>query len=225
MPVPPTILNQIVIQPTGRVLAFVTAMAMSAGMESVAVAVTAPAVTRQHTAPRPYPNYLIGKTPMTLISLNTAALLMGVSKRTLWRRIAAGSLPVSRATDTQGRTLLALDDIAGDIGLPPAGLEEEVIATIEHADAGLAREQLELALIYLEAGQTDKALSWLQLSANQGDSEAMLFLGETQLQGKGADSRAGLNWIRRAAIAGHPLALEVMEALSGQLSARGDPST
>ena len=53
----------------------------------------------------------------------------------------------------------------------------------------------------------------------------MLFLGETQLQGKGADYRAGLNWIRRAAIAGHPLALEVMEALPGQLSARGDPTT
>ncbi len=162
---------------------------------------------------------------MTLISLNTAAQLMGVSKRTLWRRIAAGSLSVSRSTDSQGRTLLSLADIAGDIGLPPEGLEREVIATIQHADAGLARDQLELALIYLEAGQKDKALSWLQLAANQGDSEAMLFLGETQLQGKGADSQAGLNWIRRAAIAGHPLALGVMEALSGKLSVRGDPTT
>lgn len=150
---------------------------------------------------------------MTMISLNTAAQLMGVSKRTLWRRIASGSIPVSRTSDSQGRTLLSLEDIAGDTGLP---LEGDVLAAIQQADAGLSKAQLKLALIYLEAGLTDKALSWLQLSAYQGETEAMLFLGETQLQGKGADSRAGLNWIRRAAIAGHPLALSIMEALPSQ---------
>lgn len=154
---------------------------------------------------------------MTLISLNTAAQLMGVSKRTLWRRIATGSLLVSRSADSQGRTQLSLDEIAGDIGLP---LDGELIGAIQHADAGQARDQLELALIYLEAKQTDKALPWLQLAANQGDIEAMLILGETQLQGHGADYQAGLNWIRRAAIAGHPLALAVMEALSAQLRVR-----
>ncbi len=155
---------------------------------------------------------------MTLISLNTAAQLMGVSKRTLWRRIATGSLPASRSADSQGRTQLSLDDIAGDVGLP---LDGGLVAAIQHADAGQARDQLELALIYLEAGQTDKALSWLQLASNQGDTEAMLILGETQLQAQGTDYQAGLNWIRRAAIAGHPMALAVMEALSGQLGVRG----
>lgn len=152
---------------------------------------------------------------MTLISLNTAAQLAGVSKRTLWRRIAASTLSASRSADPQGRTLLSLADIAKDIGLT---LDGEVIAAILGADTGLARDQLELALIFLEAGLPDKALPWLRLAVNQGDADAMLILGETQLEGRGADTKADLIWIRRAAIAGHPLALAIMEALPGQLT-------
>jgi TPR repeat protein len=157
---------------------------------------------------------------MTLISLNTAAQLAGVSKRTLWRRIAASTLSASRSADPQGRTLLSLADIAKDIGLT---LDGEVIAAIQGADTGLARDQLELALIFLEAGLPDKALPWLRLAVNQGDADAMLILGETQLEGWGADTKADLLWIRRAAIAGHPLALAIMEALPGQLTRQECP--
>lgn len=157
---------------------------------------------------------------MTLISLNTAAQLAGVSKRTLWRRIAASTLSASRSADPQGRTLLSLADIAKDIGLT---LDGEVIAAILGADTGLARDQLELALIFLEAGLPDKALPWLRLAVKQGDADAMLILGETQLEGRGADTKADLIWIRRAAIAGHPLALAIMEALPGQLSRQECP--
>ena len=154
---------------------------------------------------------------MTLISLNTAAHLMGVSKRTLWRRIAAGNLLVSRSADSQGRTLLSLDAIAGDLGLP---LNGEVIATILNADAGLAKDQLELALRFLESGRTVQALPWLELAAQQGDADAMLTVGEVQLESSKDDPAVSLNWIRRAAIAGHPLALAIMEALPGQLRRR-----
>ncbi|MCO5762391.1 MAG: hypothetical protein NHG36_12885 [Chromatiaceae bacterium] len=157
---------------------------------------------------------------MTLISLNTAAQLAGVSKRTLWRRIAASTLSASRSADPQGRTLLSLADIAKDIGLT---LDGEVIAAILGADTGLARDQLELALIFLEAGLPDKALPWLRLAVKQGDADAMLILGETQLEGRGADTKADLIWIRRAAIAGHPLALAIMEALPGQLTRQECP--
>lgn len=158
---------------------------------------------------------------MTLISLNTASQLMGISKRTLWRRIATGSLPVSRSADSQGRTLLDLDDIAGNIGLP---LDGEVIAAIQHADAGLARDQLELALVFLEVGLTERALPLLQMAAAQANVDAMLTLGETQLENSAGDPKVGLNWIRRAAIAGHPLAMAVMEALPVQLRGREDPA-
>ena len=154
---------------------------------------------------------------MTLISLNTAAHLMGVSKRTLWRRIAAGSLAVSRSADSQGRTLLSLDNIAGDIGLP---LNGEVITAIQNADAGLAKDQLTLALLFLESGLTVRALPWLELAAHQGDAEAMLTVGEVQFESSKEDPKVCLNWIRRAAIAGQPLALAVMEALPGELRKR-----
>ena len=158
---------------------------------------------------------------MTLINLNTASLLSGVSKRTLWRRIAAGSLSVSRSDDPQGRTLISLADIAQDIGIP---LNGEVIAAIRNADAGLARDQLELALTFLEVGQTERALPWLQIAAAHGDVDAMLTLGEIQLDGPVEDPTISLNWIRRAAIAGHPLALAIMEALPGQLRRREGPA-
>lgn len=152
---------------------------------------------------------------MSLISLNTAALLSGVSKRTLWRRIAAGDLSTTRTGDPPGRTLISLDDIGKYIGLP---FSDEIFSAIHRADAGLATNQLELALIFLEAGLMEKALPWLELAANQGDTDAMLTLGETQLEYPEANHKTGLNWIRRAAIAGHPLALAVMEALSAQLN-------
>lgn len=114
-----------------------------------------------------------------------------------------------------------MDDIAQDIGLP---LNSEVIAAIQHADAGLARDQLELALVFLEVGLTERALPWLQMAAAQADVDAMLTLGETQLENSAGDPKVGLNWIRRAAIAGHPLAMAVMEALPFQLRGREDPA-
>ena len=157
---------------------------------------------------------------MPSISLKTAAQLTGVSKRTLWRRIAAGSLSVARSADPHRRTLLSLDDISKDMVLP---LNAEVIAVILGADAGLAREQLELALLFLEKGQVDKALPWLELAAQQGDADAMLTLGESRLADTEADPQAGINWIRRAAIAGHPLAMAIIEALLGELTKWNHP--
>ncbi len=158
---------------------------------------------------------------MTSISLKTAAHLTGVSKRTIWRRIAAGSLSVSRSEDSRGRTLLSLGDIAGDIGLP---MNSELIAAIKNADVGQARDQLELALLFLESGLKVKALPWLELAAQQGDADAMLTLGETQLEVSVEDPKIALNWIRRAAIAGQPLAIAVMEALSSQHKRLGNAS-
>ena len=114
-----------------------------------------------------------------------------------------------------------MDDIAKDMVLP---LSREVVAAIQLADAGLARDQLELALLFLGAGLTEKAMPWLELAAQQGDADAMLTLGETQLSSPVGNPQAGLNWIRRAAIAGHPLALAVMEALPVQYTKRNNPA-
>lgn len=146
---------------------------------------------------------------MTLISLNTAAQLLGVSKRTLWRRIAAGRLLGEKSPDHQGRTLIPLEAIAAHIGLQ---LGAEETAVIQQADAGAAAAQQELALILLQAGLPERAQPWLRLAAQQGCADAMFCLGEAQIT-EPLDPAEGLTWIRRAAIAGHPLALAVMDGL------------
>ena len=147
---------------------------------------------------------------MTLISLNTAAQLLGVSKRTLWRRIAAGHLLGEKSPDPQGRTLIPLEGIAVNIGL---ALGAEETAVIQQADAGAAEAKQELALLFLQAGLPERARPWLRLAAQQGCADAMFCLGEAQITGTMTDPAEGLAWIRRAAIAGHPLALAAMERL------------
>jgi hypothetical protein len=147
---------------------------------------------------------------MTLISLNTAAHLTGVSKRTLWRRIAAGHLRGEKWPDPHGRTLIPLAAIAADIGL---ALGDEETAVIQQADAGVAAAQQELALIFLQAGRPDRARPWLDLAAEQGCADALFCLGEARIAAPMTDPTEGLALIRRAAVAGHPLALAVMEGL------------
>lgn len=48
------------------------------------------------------------------VSLDTAALVTDTSKRTLWRRLSAGKLQ-RHSVDAQGRVMLALSDIAGQL--------------------------------------------------------------------------------------------------------------
>lgn len=46
-----------------------------------------------------------------VVSIDTAALMMDLSKRTLWRRLSAGTLQ-RHSMDERGRVMLALADIA-----------------------------------------------------------------------------------------------------------------
>ena len=52
-----------------------------------------------------------------VVSLDTAALVTGTSKRTLWRRLSAGKLQ-RHSMDERGRVMLALADIYEHICLP-----------------------------------------------------------------------------------------------------------
>lgn len=52
-----------------------------------------------------------------VVSIDTAALVTGTSKRTLWRRLSAGKLQ-RHSMDERGRVMLALADIAEHICLP-----------------------------------------------------------------------------------------------------------
>jgi len=59
-----------------------------------------------------------------VVSIDTAALLIDASKRTLWRRLSAGKLQ-RHSMDERGRVMLALADIAEHFCVPlslePAG--------------------------------------------------------------------------------------------------------
>jgi hypothetical protein len=123
---------------------------------------------------------------------------------------AAGHLRGEQLPDPHGRTLITLRAIAADIGL---ALGDEETAVIQQADAGVAAAQQELALIFLPAGRPDRARPWLDLAAEQGCADALFCLGEARIAAPMTDPTEGLALIRRATVAGHPLALAVMEGL------------
>ena len=149
---------------------------------------------------------------MNTISLDTAVLLTGQTKRHLRRRIAEGNLVKEGGADPQGRTHIALAPIAASIGFP---LTAEDVEAILQADAGQAAAQHEVALMFLTAGKPERALSWLQLAVAQGCADAMYTLGENLIEGLGVPPKPkeGFVWIEKAALKGHGLAQQVTHEL------------
>lgn len=146
------------------------------------------------------------------ISIDTAARLAGLTKRTLWRRLASGALLREDQKDSLGRTRIALDEYLNTLGLYFSSDDIEIII---NADQGDSAAQYDLALIMLEIGNLKRALPWLQISANRGCPDAMFFLGEMLIDGSGGsqDLKAGRDWIRLAAINGHGLAKRVLQLI------------
>ena len=138
---------------------------------------------------------------MDCISLNTVSSLSGLSKRTLWRRVADGLL----RTQTLGageRTLVALDDA---LALSRLRLEPDDRELIREADAGNAEAQCDFALLFLAQNLPEEAVRWLEAAAHQNCPEAMHWLGRCHIAGTGvpADEKAGLAGFPRAPRRGH----------------------
>ena len=150
---------------------------------------------------------------MHMVSLRTASELTGLSKRTLWRRIAAGRLFKLNRDEPLARTSVALESIIADIGIPPS---DEDLALIQRADGGDPEAQADVALLLMEAGLAGKAVYWLRSAADQGYADAMHWLGRCYVSGEGVDrdEAEGLAWIGRAAAAGHSIAGAQMQRLS-----------
>ena len=149
---------------------------------------------------------------MDYISLNTAISITGLSKRTLWRRIAEGVLRTDPAVEPGERTRVAVDDVAplARLSLTPA-LRELAIA----ADGGLAEAQCDLGLTFLAEGLDAEGAAWLALAANQAHLDAMHWLGRCLIAGRGvvADEKGGVDWIARAANYGHVSARAMVQYL------------
>ncbi len=149
---------------------------------------------------------------MAYITLNTAAALTGLSKRTLWRRIADGQLHAQGGADQGEHARVQLDDV---VALSRFRLEPEDHALIVDADAGKAEAQCDLALLFLIQNQPSEAAQWLTLAAKQNYPEGMHQLGRCHIVGNGveANQALGIEWISRAAALGHSTARHMAQYL------------
>ena len=78
---------------------------------------------------------------MNTLSLDAAEALTGISRRTLWRRVAEGAF-VSGDKDARGRTTLALDDVLGLMqDYTGVVFSAEDVDVLLQADAGDAEAQ------------------------------------------------------------------------------------
>lgn len=158
-----------------------------------------------------------------LVTLNTAEALGGMSRRTLWRRIADGS--VRTAPNSVGsQTRVVLSDVLVVAG---AGLPMACYPWLEAAEAGEVDAQCEVALAFLEGGDVKRALYWLRKASDQSCAEALYWRGRLRLGGldggkvpdeEGMISdvpadREGELWIWQASLKKHAAAAAALDFL------------
>lgn len=161
-------------------------------------------------------------TPPTLsISLNTAAVLTGRTVRTWQRRIEEGLVP--RAGDERGRAMVAFDAVRPALTV---ALDAQEIQLLVRADQGDGAAQAEVGALFALAalrapgkpgggGCVIPALHFLARAAEQGEADAMHWLGQLHAAGLGeGNGRAlALMWIAKAAAHGHVIAQGQLEGL------------
>lgn len=147
------------------------------------------------------------------ISLDTAMLVTGISKRTLWRRIADGKI-TRLDNDFRGRAMLALEDL---VPLLCVWVEPEDYELLADVDAGDADAQNDLAQLFLDAKRPKIALHWFQLAVDQEHADATHNLSQMYIRGEGGltkDETQGLMLLAKAATLGHPIAKQQVAALN-----------
>ena len=163
---------------------------------------------------------------MDSISLDAAEVMTGISRRTLWRRVADGAL-LSTEKDGRGRTMLALAGL-----LEPmqdcTGLvfSAQDLAVLCQADAGDAQAQADVGAQLYAASSARKAppppshaaaLYWLHLAAEQGNCDAMHWLSTAAAQARTEKgNHEALMWLAKAAAHGHRIAQMQMEEMLGR---------
>ena len=155
---------------------------------------------------------------MTLITLDSAMKITGLSRRTLWRRLANDDASPTRARRGGGSSSnsrvarISLNCILPDLQIKLANGDESLVRA---ADAGEAEAQNDLALMLLAANNPDLGVLWLQDAAEQSYPDAMHWLGRCYIAGEGLrrDEALGLSWLGRAAAGGHVLSGELLQTL------------
>ena len=147
---------------------------------------------------------------MELVSLSTATILTGLSKRTLWRRIGSGELPRG---DSGGKAMIDIAAIA-DSFMVPAEIE-----LVLQADRGIPEACNDLALLFLDAKRDTEAVVWLRKAAAADHPDAMHWLGRCFVEGRGVpkDADLGTMWLARSAAHGHAISKAQMAAMRSKL--------
>lgn len=145
------------------------------------------------------------------ISLDTAALVTGVSKRTLWRRLNDGQI-TRQENDSRGRTMLTLANL---VPMLCVSIDPEDYELLADADAGNADAQNDLAQLFLDANRPDIALHWIQLAVDQEHADAIHNLAMLHIKGIGLekDGIKGLMFLAKAASLGHSIAKQQVATL------------
>ena len=147
---------------------------------------------------------------MELVSLSTATILTGLSKRTLWRRIGSGELPRG---DSGGKAMIDIAAVADSFMVPA---ETELVL---QANRGSAEACNELALLFLEARRDAEAVHWLRKAADDDHADAMHWLGRCHVEGRGVprDVDLGTMWLAKSAAHGHAISKAQMAAMRAGL--------
>lgn len=139
-----------------------------------------------------------------LISVDTAVVISGVSKRTVWRWLGNGDIE-HRGMNECGKTMLAYANIKPKLCIT---FEDEDVELLIEADQGCRNAQNDLGILCLEQQRADIALHWFNLAAEQGHPDAMHFLSKLYQSGDGVkrSESTALFWRIKAAEAGHAIA-------------------
>ena len=152
---------------------------------------------------------------MGAVSLQTAIVITGKSRRTLWRRIEEADLRRD-ADNSRNRTLLDGDWVRQnslvDMGDEEWGL---VLAGV----GGDAAAQNGEGGVFLEAKIEAAALYWFEQAAAQNHADALHWLAHCHVAGKGAPENhaLGMMYLARAANLGHVIASEQLSAIHRQV--------
>ena len=154
---------------------------------------------------------------MEAISIDASIVITGRSRRTWWRRISEGAV-LRVADDGRGRAMLCWDEVLSHICIV---MSPEDLVFVLRADAGDAEAQNDIGQLFSIAGKYEAALYWLQQAAQQGNPDAMQWLGRCHLSGEGVpkDENLGIMWIAKAASHGHVIAKSQMNAMLPQFVA------
>lgn len=166
---------------------------------------------------------------LAIISLDATIAVTKYSRRTWWRRMDQGvvtKLPV----DSRGRAMLMLKDVIKELVMP---LDDESLKLLVKADSGDAQAQAEIgalfALEHQKAGLVTgsdfivPALYWLELAAEQGQADAMHWMGILYAGGYGGEKsqNLALMWIARSAAHDHLIAQTQLSQLLMRLPTYG----